>query len=204
MKKLAIILAMTLVFAVGCKKDDTAEENSLIDSNTPQTEQAQTEENEDVTEEETSEQTPEETDEETLELNLEDVLQDALSSKNAVDIQSSDADIDEITLEPEHEGWEERVVREYLIDDEIIKLTVTEPTDSGQMSGLTTYYYDEGELFFVEAPFANYAFKDGRLVLWTDEDYEILNMSDSDLKRREEVLVSYLVSYLEMFGLGDK
>ncbi len=204
MKKLAIILAMTLVFAVGCKKDDTAEDNSLIDSNTPQTEQAQSEDSEYATAEETDAQTPDEPGEEVPELDLEDVLQDALSLKNAVDIQSSDAEIDELTLEPEHEGWDERIVREYLIDDEIIKMTVTEPTDSGEMSGLTTYYYDQGELFFVEAPFANYAFKNGRLVLWADENYEILNMSDSDLKRREEVLVSNLVNYLEMFGLGDK
>ncbi len=96
------------------------------------------------------------------------------------------------------------MLKQYLDNDEILKMTVTEPTDAGKMTGLTTYYYDQGELFFVESSFANYTFKGGKLVVWADENYTILNMSDEDLKRRQEVLVDYLVNYLEMFDIDEK
>ncbi len=59
-------------------------------------------------------------------------------------------------------------------------------------------------LFFVESSFANYVFKGANLVVWSDEDYTILDMSETDLERRQEVLVDYLVNYLEMFNVGDK
>ncbi len=112
--------------------------------------------------------------------------------------------MEEITLEPESESWEPRVIKQFTEKGDLLKLTVTEPTDAGKMTGLTTFYYDEGELFFVESSFANYVFKGANLVVWSDEDYTILDMSETDLERRQEVLVDYLVNYLEMFNVGDK
>lgn len=212
MKKLMIILALTLVVTAGCTKQETKTENSLIDSNSPQVEN--TEEVETSTEENTEENSDETTDtaeesavtpaDETVVIDPQTELESALSRKNSIDIKASDADIEKIILEPESESWDPRVLEQYTDDDQILKLTVTEPTDSGKMTGLTTFYYDEGELFFIESSFANYVFAGGDLRIWTDENYNVLGMSDTDLDRREEVLVDYLVNYLEMFDGGVK
>jgi len=212
MKKLMIILALTLVVTAGCTKQETKTENSLIDSNSPQVEN--TEEVETSTEENTEENSDETTDtaeesavtpaDETVVIDPQTELESALSRKNSIEIKASDADIEKIILEPESESWDPRVLEQYTDNDQILKLTVTEPTDSGKMSGLTTFYYDEGELFFIESSFANYVFVDGKLRIWTDENHKVLGMSDADLDRREEVLVDYLVNYLEMFDGGVK
>lgn len=209
MKKLAIILAMTLVFTAGCTSNNTTDENSLINSDSPQSEEtANVEKPEPNTVEpsagETSGEVSVEDDTINQDLDLPKLLEEALSLKNSVEIKASGAQVETLTLEPEKEGWESRVVKEYLVNDNIIKLTTTEPTDSGEMSGMTSFYYDKGELFYVESPFANYVFSDGRLVIWTDENMNILDMSSKDLSRRDKALVTYLVSYLEMFNLGDK
>jgi len=211
MKKLIIILALTLVMAAGCTNQETTQENSLIDSNATETE-SEVENTDDTKDSETSsdEADSAETGSEDADKVEEEaiipqaVLDKALSKKNSIDIKASEADVETITLEPESESWEPRVLKQYLENDEILKMTVTEPTDGGKMTGLTTFYYDEGELFFVESTFANYAFKSGELVVWADEDYTILDMSDEDLRRRQEVLVDYLVNYLEMFDIDEK
>lgn len=209
MKKLIIVLAMALVISTGCSNQETPKENSLIDSdstevveNETNTEAENGSEDADAGEEATDEHEEGVEQEEPIIPQAE--LDTALSMKNSIDIKSSEAEVEEITLEPESESWEPRVLKQYTEDGEILKLTVTEPTDAGKMTGLTTFYYDEGELFFVESSFANYVFKGGKLVVWTDEDYDILDMSKSDLQRRQEVLVDYLVNYLEMFEIGNK
>lgn len=209
MKKLMIVLALTLMITAGCTNQETPKEDSLIDSNSTHTEEA--EESTEHTSEEDSHAEEAEAhedshgDEEHKETIIPQAeLDTALSRKNALDIKSSDSDMQEITLEPESESWDPRVIRQYTDKNELIKMTVTEPTDSGEMTGLTTFYYDQGELFFVESSFANYVFKDGHLIVWSDENYSILDMSEADLKRREEVLVDYLVNYLEMFNVGEK
>jgi len=206
MKKLMIILAITLMVSAGCSKQETPTEKSLIDSNSSQIEN--TEEAEDKTEENEVDAEEEASSEETA--SKEEViipqaeLDASLSKKNSIDIKSSDADVEEISLEPESESWEPRILKEFTEDGEILKLTVTEPTDAGKMTGLTTFYYDEGELFFIESSFANYVFKNGKLIIWADENHNILDMTDTDLERRQEVLVDYLVNYLEMFNQNEK
>lgn len=212
MKKLIIILALTLVVAAGCTNQETTQENSLIDSNATETEsQVEGAEEGDSTEESTEEVSNESSNETSTETSDEEEaiipqaeLDKALSKKNSIDIKASEAEVETISLEPESENWEPRVLKQYLENDEILKMTVTEPTDAGKMTGLTTFYYDEGELFFVESTFANYTFKGGKLIVWADEDYTILDMSEEDLRRRQEVLVDYLVNYLEMFDIDEK
>lgn len=214
MKKLIIILALTLVVTAGCTNQETTQENSLIDSNATETEsqvdgteEGDTSENTgeegDSTEENTDEASNETSDEEEAIIPQAE-LDKALSKKNSIDIKASEAEVETISLEPESENWEPRVLKQYLENDEILKMTVTEPTDAGKMTGLTTFYYDEGELFFVESTFANYTFKGGKLIVWADEDYTVLDMSEEDLRRRQEVLVDYLVNYLEMFDIDEK
>lgn len=207
MKKLMIVLALTLMITAGCTNQETPQENSLIDSNSTQEEHAEesaehTSDTEEVESEETQDEHASEDQEKPLIPQAE--LDSALSRKNSIDIKASAAEMEEITLEPESDSWEPRVLKQYTEKNEILKLTVTEPTDAGKMTGLTTFYYDQGELFFVESTFASYVFKDGKLVVWSDEDYSILDMSETDLQRRQEVLVDYLVNYLEMFSVGDK
>jgi len=209
MKKLIMVLALTLIMTAGCTNQETPKEDSLIDSNPTQTEEAEQggehSSEDDTHTEEANEHGDSHVEEEHKETIIPQAeLDNALSRKNALDIKASDADMEEITLEPESESWDPRVIKQYTENNELIKMTVTEPTDAGKMTGLTTFYYDQGELFFVESSFANYVFKDGHLVVWSDENYKILDMSKADLERREEVLVDYLVNYLEMFNVGDK
>jgi len=209
MKKLMIVLALTLMITAGCTNQETPKEESLIDSNSTHTEEAE-ESTEHTTDEDShAEESDDQGDSHAKEEHKETIipqaeLDNALSRKNALDIKASDSDMEEISLEPESESWEPRVLKQYTEDNELIKMTVTEPTDAGKMTGLTTFYYDQGELFFVESSFANYVFKEGHLIVWSDENYNVLEMSKADLERREEVLVEYLINYLEMFNVGDK
>ncbi len=142
--------------AAGCTNQETTQENSLIDSNATET-GSEVENTDDTSASEESSDEADLTEDNSDEKDVDEEaaiipqneLDNALSKKNSIDIKATEAEVETISLEPESESWEPRVLKQYLDNDEILKMTVTEPTDAGKMTGLTTYYYDQGELFFV-------------------------------------------------------
>lgn len=88
------------------------------------------------------------------------------------------------TLDPDQPGWDERVIRGWFVDDGLIRLSVTEPTDSGRMSGETVFYLENAEVRVVRRPEAILILRpNGSIERWLDDQG---NPVDASATRREE------------------
>ncbi len=113
MKKLIIILALTLVVAAGCTNQETTQENSLIDSNATET-GSEVENTDDTSASEESSDEADLTEDNSDEKDVDEEaaiipqneLDNALSKKNSIDIKATEAEVETISLEPESESWE--------------------------------------------------------------------------------------------------
>lgn len=108
----------------------------------------------------------------------------------------------EKTLGRERRGWDPRVVRLWSDAGSPILLTVTEPDDSGRMTGLSSYYFREGRLAFVHGPLNRYVFRDTVLVFWVDDSLRpLVDIPPRDLEARQQFLLAEVRQYLAMFGV---
>ena len=80
-----------------------------------------------------------------------------------------------------------------------VKITATEPDDSGQMQGLSSFYFANGELFFVTQPYAHFIFIGEDLKYWLDDNWEPLEVPEQDRKQREILLQQRAKEYLNAF-----
>ena len=69
-----------------------------------------------------------------------------------------------------------------------IKIEQGEAKDSGEYTGLSSYYFIDGDLWYSGQPFAQYIFESEKLMYWLDENWNINQIPEEDLKSREEVL----------------
>lgn len=205
-------LILLALLSAGCQQDEKAsEQSSLINpasvsqeaddtdkENDPSAdmEAENTAENEDVTEEKAEEEQ-----EEAGELTSQQMIDQAMAKRNSVDIAQSVSLKEEMTVPAEQEGWEDRTITIYSSDQQILKMTVTEPTDSGTMSGLTSYWFDEGEVFYIQEPFASYVFHGDTLVAWMDENLNILydDPASDVMKDRKQRLLNDMIKWLDAF-----
>ena len=127
---------------------------------------------------------------------------DALAEAEAIDRRVVAIVPQEKTLGRERRGWEPRVVRLWNDAGSPLLLTVTEPDDSGRMSGLSSYYFREGRLAFVRGPLNRYVFRDTVLVFWVDDSLRALTeIPPRDLEARQQFLLAEVRQYLAMFGV---
>jgi hypothetical protein len=126
----------------------------------------------------------------------------AMAEADAIDRRLASATAQEKTLAPARRGWEPRVIRLWSDGGLPLLLTVTEATDSGRMTGLSSYYFRNGKLTFVRAPLTRYVFRDTVLVFWVDDSLRALvDIPPRDLEARQQFLLAEVRQYLAMFGV---
>ncbi|MCI4650244.1 hypothetical protein [Phaeodactylibacter sp.] len=92
-----------------------------------------------------------------------------------------------------------RIIKLWLENEQATKLTVTEPDDSGQMTGLSTFYFAGPDLFYASQPFAHFIFIGGKLEYWTDETWQVNPVSKDILDAREGYLYDEANKYMSWF-----
>lgn len=92
-----------------------------------------------------------------------------------------------------------RIVKLWMENEKAVKLTVTEPDDSGQMVGLSTFYFAGPDLFYASHPFAHFIFIGGELEYWTDETWQVNPVSADILDAREGYLYDEANKYMRWF-----
>ena len=126
----------------------------------------------------------------------------AMAEAEAIDRRLASVTPLEKTLDRERPGWDPRIVRLWSEAGAPILLTVTEPTDAGRMTGLSSYYFRGGRLAFVRGPLNRYVFRDTVLVFWVDDSLrQLVDIPPRDLEARQQFLLAEVRQYLAMFGV---
>ena len=108
---------------------------------------------------------------------------------------------EELTLDPEKKGQESRRLILLTDNGQPIKLSLTEPDDLGKMEWGSTYYYLNGDIFFFKAPYSGHIFKNGRQVLWVNENMNPLtDIPEKDMKDAEIGIQERSRKYLSLFN----
>ncbi len=111
---------------------------------------------------------------------------------------------EEKTLEPEKEGWGRRKLVLWTEDGQPVRLTFSEPDDAGRMDLGSAVYYLDGEVYFFKGPFSGHVFKNGRQVLWVDENMKPLtSITQKDLKASGQTIEKRSGEYLGQFNTGN-
>lgn len=202
-KYMLMVLVFSLVFT-GCTKKDN-EKSSLLDDNknenAPALVQKEKEQDSEVSNKEsnTNLTSNKKDGNEKQPPDLSEVLSAAFKKTQSIDKELSFMEKETITLDKKDNHTEPRVLTQYTKDNQIYKITATEPDDSGKMTGLTSYYYEDGSLLLIKQPFAQYGFWEGRLIVWADENLKILDKPENERLKRQESLVNTLNKYLDVF-----
>lgn len=94
-----------------------------------------------------------------------------------------------VTMDPEQPGWEPRQVRGWYDEDGLVRLSVTEATDAGSMSGETVYYVENGELRVVSRPNAIFLLRpDGTIERWLDDAGNPVEASRTQMEEQSRQL----------------
>ena len=106
------------------------------------------------------------------------------------------------TLQPEAKGWDPRVLSLWADSGRPVKLSVTEPTDAGTMSGRTIYYFTGGRVEVVRGTVSQYVFRDTTLILWTTDSLQhVEDVPLRDMVARQNFVLGEVRQYLAMFGV---
>jgi membrane-bound inhibitor of C-type lysozyme len=102
------------------------------------------------------------------------------------------------TLPPEQRGWKPRVISLWTMNGQPVRLTVTEPADSG----LNRYYFRDGRVEVVRGPQTQYVFRDTTLIFWTTDSLRpIPDIPLRDMVARQNYVLGEVRQYLAMFGV---
>ncbi len=210
-KLAAMVLVGTLVLA-GCQPQAAPTQDSIVDNNQEASSEVKPSEDpagesgqEDQEETPSSEQATENSEGETQPaqpiLTTDQMVDSALILRNAIEIQDSILNKETMRFPGDTENMEERVITISSEDQAILKMTVTEPNDAGKMTGLTTYWFKDGEVFFIKQPFALYVIRDNQLMVWLDENMNVVDdQRDTDnMKSRYQFLIDDMVKWMDLF-----
>ena len=106
----------------------------------------------------------------------------AMEQVSMIDKELSTYDKKEVKLPAIKEGWEEQLLCLWTKDGQPMKLTATEADDMGKMDGLSSAYFKDGKLIFYKAPFSNHVFENEKMILWMDENMNVLDIPTQDIK----------------------
>ncbi|GEM_PF-2235095 len=122
-----------------------------------------------------------------------------LSSPEKIEDNLSILRLESFFLPSEAEGWEKREIKRHYKNDTLVKLEVALNDDSGRMSGLSQFYFDEnGQLLKAVYPFNTYEFESGKLVNVSDENGSILDFDEASLIEREAYSYQMAARYSEI------
>jgi len=82
-------------------------------------------------------------------------------------------------------------------DQKAIKIEQGEANDSGQFTGTSSYFFVNGDLWFSDQPFAKFIFESDKLKYWLDENWNINQIPEENIKSREENIKQNLVRILK-------
>jgi len=106
------------------------------------------------------------------------------------------------TLQPEARGLDPRIISLWADSARPVKLSVTEPDDTGRMSGRVDYYFSDGRLEVVRGPVSQYVFRDTTLILWTTDSLQhVADMPLRDMVARQNFVLGEVRQYLAMFSI---
>ena len=180
MKKLLLcsVLSLGLILSVGCSKKEEV--------NIPQESEPTT--NESVVEESVNQDEPK------------DISEIAISQIEMIDKELSTYDKKEVKLPAIKEGWEEQLLCLWTKDGQPMKLTATEADDMGKMDGLSSAYFKDGKLIFYKAPFSNHVFENEKMILWMDENMNVLDIPAQNVKSAETGMLKVTKERISAFN----
>ncbi|CAH2214865.1 hypothetical protein [Tepidibacter aestuarii] len=106
----------------------------------------------------------------------------------------------EVKLPATKEGWEEQTLSLWSKDGNPMKLTATEADDMGKMDGLSSSYFKDGKLIFYKAPFSNHVFENEKMVLWMDENMNVLDIPVQNVNSAERGILEVTKERLNTFN----
>ena len=134
--------------------------------------------------------------------NLDPRVKSARDEARAIDARLDRLDMREVTDGPERSGFEPRRLRLWIRDDAPVKLTVSEASQAGRSAATASYYFRDGQLFWVRAPDGGYLFEGGALTIWLDGRLQPVANSDASAAQRNQTRVqAELRSALATFGI---
>lgn len=133
--------------------------------------------------------------------NLDPRAKSARDDARAIDAQLDRFDMREVTDGPERAGFEPRRLRLWVRDDQPVKLTVTEASQAGRTATASSYYFRDGQLFWVRTPSAGYLFEGNALTLSLDAHLQPFANAQSSDPHQQARLQSEIHSALAEFGV---
>ena len=121
----------------------------------------------------------------------------ARDDARAIDSRLDRFDMREVTDGPERTGFEPRRLRLWVRDDQPVKLTVTGASQAGRTATASSYYFRDGQLFWVRTPSSGYLFEGGALTLSLDAHLR----PTSNAQTEQAQLQTELRSALAEFGV---
>jgi uncharacterized lipoprotein YbaY len=134
--------------------------------------------------------------------NLDPRAKSARDESRAIDARLDRLDMREVTDGPERTGFEPRRLRLWVRDDQPVKLTVTEASQAGGTATASSYYFRDGQLFWVRTPSAGYLFEGNALTLSLDARLNrFANEKAANAESQQARLQTELRSALAEFGV---
>ncbi len=134
--------------------------------------------------------------------NLDPRAKAARDDTRAIDARLDRLDMREVTDGPERTGFEPRRLRLWVRDGEPVKLTVTEASQAGRTTTTSSYYFRDGELFWVRTPAGGYLFEGSALTLSLDASLKpVASAKAADPQTQQARLQTELRSALAEFGV---
>ncbi|WP_099188410.1 hypothetical protein [Tepidibacter mesophilus] len=180
MKKLLLcgILSLGLILSVGCSNVEETK-----DSQEPTTSTSESTDNESVNKNESK-----------------DINETVMDQVKLIDKNLDTYEKKEVKLPAIKEGWEEQTLSLWSKDGNPMKLTATEADDMGKMDGLSSAYFKNGKLIFYKAPFSNHVFENEKMVLWMDENMNVLDIPDQNFESAQNGMLKVTKERISAFN----
>lgn len=108
------------------------------------------------------------------------------------------------TLPVEAGQAEARILKLWMENEKAVKLTVSEPDDTGAMLRFSTFFFGGQDLFFVAQPYGRFLFIEGKLEYWLDDDWNVIPTTPELRDSREGLLYDEANRYLGWFFGGKE
>lgn len=180
MKKLLLcsVLSLGLILSVGCSKKEEVQN---------------TQDSKPVTNELTDNESVDKND-------RKDIKETVMKQVEMIDKELNTYDKKEVKLPAIKEGWEEQTLCLWSKDGTPMKLTATEADDIGKMDGLSSAYFNDGKLIFYKAPFSNHLFENDKMILWMDENMNVLDIPAQNVKSAETGILKVTKERISAFN----